>query len=105
MKYRHVLAVTLFGPCTFAIDPLWRNVNYGFTNEVHITDYIIALREKGLDIIWLKNWKPDAERAPIRSPFMTCASLIAYTCGIPTRAITPDGLYRKLIKMGGKVLP
>lgn len=97
--------MTLFGPCTFAIDPLWRNVDYGFTNEVNITDYLIALRRKGHDIVHLEGWAPDAERAPRRSPFMTCASLIAYTCGIPTRAITPDGLYRQLIKMGGKVLP
>lgn len=103
MTYRHCLAVTTFGPCTFVIDPLWRNVEYGFTNEAPLVDALVKLRHLGHDILFLE-WEPDQERAPRRSPFMTCASLIAYTCGIPSLAVTPDGLYRDIIKLGGEKL-
>lgn len=101
-RFRHCLAVTTFGPCTFMVDPLYRHVEYGFTNEKGITDTIIRLRKLGHEILFLE-WEPPVGR-PTRSPFMTCASLIAYTCGIPSRALTPDGLYKAIIKLGGEPL-
>jgi hypothetical protein len=102
-QFRHCLAVTTFGPCTFMIDPLWRNVNYGFTNEAPLVKTLVELRKGGHEILFLE-WEPDLNARPKRSPIMTCASIIAYTCGIPTRALTPDGLYSAIIKLGGEKL-
>lgn len=103
LRFRHCLAVTMFGPCTFMIDPLYHHVEYGFTNEAPLVDTLVKLRSLGFEILHL-DWKPDTTRRPRRSPFMTCASLIAYTCGIPSRAVTPDGLYRDIVKLGGEKL-
>lgn len=103
LRFRHCLAVTTFGPCTFMVDPLYHNVEYGFTNEAPLVDCLVKLRTIGHEILHL-HWKPDTARPPVRSPFMTCATLLAYTCGIPSRAVTPDGLYRDIIKLGGERL-
>jgi hypothetical protein len=103
MKFRHCLAVTTFGPCTFMIDPLYHCVEYGFTNEAPLIDALVKLRTLGHEILYL-DCNPDFTRPPRRSPFMTCATLLAYTCGIPSRAVTPDGLYRDILKLGGEKL-
>lgn len=103
LRFRHCLAVTTFGPCTFVIDPLWRNVEYGFTNEEPLADALVKLHRLGHELLFLE-WSPDQVRAPKRSPFMTCATLLAYTTGVPSRALTPDGLYRDIINLGGEKL-
>lgn len=85
------------------IDPLYRNVEYGFTNEAPLVDTLVKLRKTGHEIVFLE-WSPDLAARPVRSPVMTCASLIAYTCGIPSRCITPDQLYKAVLNLGGEVL-
>lgn len=103
MRFRHCLAVTTFGPCTFMIDPLFHHVEYGFTNEAPLIETLVKLRGLGYEIVHL-NHAPDLTRLPRRSPFLTCATLLAYTCGIPSLAVTPDGLFRDLINLGGEKL-
>lgn len=103
-RFRHCFALTVLGPCTFMIDPLYRQVEYGLTNEIPINQALGELRAKGYVILHLE-YEADPKAFPRRSPFMTCASLIAYACGIPSLAFTPDGLYRDIIKLGGELLP
>lgn len=47
---------------------------------------------------------PDPCKPPRRGPVMTCASLVAYTMGLDTRAVTPYGLFRSILASGGEIL-
>lgn len=95
--FKHVGALTDFAGITFYIDPLARCVEHQFTADKSVPEAIQIFKEQGCTVVYL-GWKPSALRL---NPFLTCATMLAYTAGIPFWGVTPFSFYRKLIKLGG----
>lgn len=96
--FKHVSVLTDLAGICFMLDPLHRGVNIGFNADVSVPDAVAQFKAQGFRIVQLSIAKPESQR---QLPVLTCASYLAYTCGIRFWGFTPYQLYKELIKQGG----
>jgi len=100
--YQHVFAVTRMNDLVLGLDPMMGQAVVMLT-DTEIVDLLVEYKKQGFKIVHLRKIT-DAHKFTIRAPFVTCASYLAYTTGIPFVGITPWQLYKKLMRIGGEVV-
>lgn len=98
--FKHVGVLTDLEGIPFMVDPLQHGVNISFNADHGVPHHIARFKQQGFRIVHI-TVTPRSRRQNL---FLTCASYLAYTCGIPFWGLTPYQLYKTLIKQGGTEL-
>lgn len=101
--FQHVFAFTQLGNVLLCVEPLLGAVNITVTDEKAKELIRACINDEGYTVVFFK-YPPDPQRLKMRSPFITCASFLAYTVGFPFFGFTAYQLYKALLKSGGEVV-
>ncbi len=94
----HVAAFCQLSDVVLAVDPLMGAVSITLTAQKP-TLFIDVAKANGCEVLCFQA-NPDTDKLCWRGPVLTCASYLSYTVGLPSLAITPFQLYKKLIACG-----
>lgn len=100
--YQHVFAFTEIDNVVLCVEPLLGAVNITVTPE-KARDLMLSCHKLGMKIVYFRQ-PPAPDRLKMRSPFITCASYLAYTVGFPFFGFTAFQLYKALIRAGAEPL-
>lgn len=102
--FRHCYAIAEVGQDVFWIETQPHRIALGITINAYPWQIIRDALVLGHTVLYVG--KPDAptQRTWSHSPFLTCASVIAYAMGIDSRALTPYALFRDLKRRFGAEL-
>lgn len=98
--FKHVAVLTDLEGIPFMLDPLQHGVNISFNADYPLPHHLSVFKAKGYRIVHI-TVEPRSRRQNL---ILTCASYLAYTCGIPFWGLTPYQLYKTLINQGGTEL-
>ena len=101
-KYSHVWAFCSLGNVVLIVEPLMGVVNITVM-EAMPSHFIEQEKKDGNEVI-VYAAKHNSQKFIRRGWFISCASYLAYTVGLPSFCVTPWQLRKKLLTCGGEII-